>query len=103
MAQTRILLVAATWTDMAAYIATTADGNHLILRAVDGSDYEVAIKASTAPGVAGQAMVQNEAVEVIMGANAAEKLWVKSTAGGYLEIDDIGGPTVIVAPSVAVA
>jgi hypothetical protein len=102
MAEKRIKLVAATWTDLAAELVNTAMGNHLIVRA-QGTDFDIAVKASTAPGVAGTPMPVGAAVEVIIGANAAAKVWVRSTAGGYLEIDDIGGKTVITVPSVAVA
>lgn len=102
MAEYRIKLVANTWTDLAAQIVTTAAGNHLILRP-DRADFDIGVKAAVAPTVAGQAMVKDAAVEVIMAANAAVKVWVRSVSGGYLEVDDIGGKTVVCAPSVALA
>jgi hypothetical protein len=30
-------------------------------------------------------------------------VWVRSVSGGYLEVDDVGGKTVVVVPSAAVA
>lgn len=102
MAEKRILLAADTWTDLATTLVGTDLGGHLILRP-DGTDFFIGVKASTAPTVAGRAMVKNEAVEVVYAENSAAKVWVKSTAGGYLSIDDIGAKLVIVTPSVAVA
>jgi hypothetical protein len=102
MAEKRIRLVANTWTDLAAELVNTAMGNHLIVRA-DKADFEIAVKAASAPTVAGTPMPKDTAVEVIIGANAAAKVWVRSVSGGYLEIDDIGGKTIVTVPSVAVA
>lgn len=102
MAESRIRLVANTWTDLATFLVPASFGNHVILRA-DKADFEIAVKAASAPTVAGTAMPIGASVEVILAANGAVKVWVRSVSGGYLEIDDDGGKTVIVVPSVAVA
>ena len=100
MPESRILLAPNTWTDLATVVATW--GGHLILTPRT-SDFQIAVKAATAPTVAGQTVPKDEAVEVILSPNAGVKVWVRSTAGGYLDIDDMAAKTVIVAPSVAVA
>lgn len=102
MAEKRIKLAANVWTDLAAELADTAMGNHLLIRA-DKADFQIAVKAASAPTVAGTAMPQGVAVEVIFAANSATKVWVRSTSGGYLEIDDDGGKLVVCTASVAVA
>lgn len=102
MAEKRIKLAANTWTDLAAELVNTAMGNHIIVRA-EKTDFEIAVKAASAPTVAGTPMPKGTAVEVIFAANGAAKVWVRSVSGGYLEIDDIGGKTVVVVASAAVA
>lgn len=101
MADHRIVLVANTWTDLTPTLADSVQGRHVVLRA-KGADFEIAVKA-TAPTVAGTPMTKDHAVEVLWATNAADKVWVRSVAGGYLEVDDLGGKTVVVVPSVAVA
>ena len=102
MAEKRIKLVANTWTDLAAELANTAMGNHIIVRA-DKADFEIAVKAATAPTVAGTPMPKGTGVEVIFASGGAATVWVRSVSGGYLEVDDIGGKTVVVVASAAVA
>lgn len=102
MAEKRIKLAANTWTDLAAELANTVMGNHIVIRA-DRTDFEIAVKAASAPTVAGTPMPKGTAVEVIWAAGGSAKVWVRSVAGGYLEVDDIGGKTVVVVPSAAVA
>ncbi len=100
MPESRILLAPNVWTDLATVITTW--GGHLILTPRT-SDFQIALKAASAPTVAGQATPKDEAVEVILAPNSGLKAWVRSTAGGYVDIDDITARTVIVGPSVAVA
>lgn len=102
MAEKRIKLAANTWTDLAAELANTAMGNHIVV-IPDKNDFQIAVKASVAPTVAGTPMVKGASTEIIFANNAATKVWVRSTSGGYLDVDDLGGKTVVVVETAAVA
>lgn len=100
MAAVKVALVANTWTDLAAHIVTL--GQHLTVTP-DTDDVQLGFKAATAPTVGGQAIIEDQAAEVIVGHNSTFKLWARSTAGGNIVIEDILGDIVLVAPSVALA
>lgn len=87
----RVKLAAATWTNLTSTLALT--GNHVIVRA-SGTDFKIGRKA-TAP-TNGPVLTQHVGTEVIVKTGDTLVLWAYSTAGGYLEVQGIGGETVVI-------
>lgn len=98
MAKLRVNLAADTWTelDVATY------GQHFTVLSSMADLVIQLVSDDTAPGTdPGDTVTANQACEVILAQDFAGSVWVKSTAGGVLEVKDHGAKMVLVGQTVA--